>query len=138
MISTDRPVRDREEHFVDSYPVISKTWGGRMLTRTVNKVSLSLSPSASDSPRNTKFESQIPLSSWTEQQPRTGRPVMDACSSNSSEWNNTTSGSSQVRRTYVHPILMCGRTCKMCTDNVFCAVSFVLLRVSFTVDNDPL
>ena len=41
-----------------------------MLIRTVNKFSLSLGPSASDSPGNTKSESQkVPLSSWIEQQP---------------------------------------------------------------------
>ena len=119
MISTGRLVRDSKEHFVDSYPVISKIPRGEMLIRTVNKFSLSLSPSASDSPVNTKFESQIPLSSWTEQQPRTERLVMDACSSHSSEWNIDDKWSSQVRRTGVHPILMCGRTCKMCTDNIF-------------------
>ena len=60
MISTGRPV---------------KIWCGEMLLKTVNKFSLSLGPSASDSPVNTKSESQIPRSSWTEQQPRTVRPV---------------------------------------------------------------
>ena len=30
---------------------------------------------------------KIPLSPWTEQQPRTVRPVIDACSSNYSKWN---------------------------------------------------
>ena len=94
-----------EGHFVHSYPVVSKTWCGEMLIRTVNKFSLSLSPSASDSPGNAKSESQkVPLSSWTEQQPRTERLVMFACSSNSSEWNDDDKWSSQVRRTGVHPI----------------------------------
>ena len=92
MISTGRLVRDREEQFVHSYPVISKTWCGKMLIRIENKFSMSLSPSASDSPVNTKSESQkVPLSLWNEQQPWTGRLVMDACSSKSSEWM-TTSG----------------------------------------------
>ena len=36
---------------------------------------------ASESPGKTRYESQVPLSSWNEQQPRTGRPVKDACSS---------------------------------------------------------
>ena len=59
---------------------------GEMLIRNVNKFSLSLSLSASDSPENDKSKSQkVPLSSWNEQQPRTGTLVMDACSSNSSE-----------------------------------------------------
>ena len=39
------------------------------------------------SPEKTRSESQIPLSSWTEQHLRTGRPVKDACSSSYSEWN---------------------------------------------------
>ena len=42
---------------------------------------------ASESPGKTRSESQIPLSSWTEQKPRTVRPVMGASSSNYSEWN---------------------------------------------------
>ena len=46
-----------------------------------------LASAASESPVKTRHESQIPLSSWNEQQPRTGRPVMGACSSNYSEWN---------------------------------------------------
>ena len=46
-----------------------------------------LASTASESPVKTKFESQIPLSSWNEQQPRTGRPVMGASSSDYSEWN---------------------------------------------------
>ena len=46
--------------------------------------------------------------------------------------------SSQVRRTGVHPILMCGETCKMCTDDFFVQDPLSLLQVSFTVDNDPL
>ena len=46
-----------------------------------------LASAASESPGKTRCESQIPLSSWNEQQPRTVRPVMDACSSNYSEWN---------------------------------------------------
>ena len=42
-----------------------------------------------------RHESQFLLSSWTEKQPRTGRPVMDACSSNYSEWNTDEKWSSQ-------------------------------------------
>ena len=45
---------------------------------------------------NTKSESQnVPLSSFNVQQTRTGRPVMPASSSNSSEWNNDDKWSSQ-------------------------------------------
>ena len=40
-----------------------------------------LASTASESPEKTKSESQIPLSSWNEQQPRTVRPVMGASSS---------------------------------------------------------
>ena len=40
-----------------------------------------LASTASKSRGKTRYESQIPLSSWTEQQPRTGRLVKDACSS---------------------------------------------------------
>ena len=46
-----------------------------------------LASTASESPGKTRYESQTPLSSWTEQQPRTGRLVMDAYSSSCSEWN---------------------------------------------------
>ena len=46
-------------------------------------------------PGKTRCESQIPLSSWNEQQPRTGRPVMGACSSDCSEWTIDEKWSSQ-------------------------------------------
>ena len=42
-----------------------------------------------------RYESQILLSSWTEQQSRTGRPVEDAYSSSYSEWNIDKTWSSQ-------------------------------------------
>ena len=42
---------------------------------------------AAESPGKTRHESQLPLSSWNEQQPRTGRLVMGASSSYYSEWN---------------------------------------------------
>ena len=54
-----------------------------------------LASTASDSTVKTRCESQIPLSSWTEQQPRTVRPVKDACSSSYSEWNADEKWSSQ-------------------------------------------
>ena len=47
-----------------------------------------LASTASKSPGKTRYESQLPLSSWTEQQPRTVRLVKDACSSSYSEWND--------------------------------------------------
>ena len=54
-----------------------------------------LPSTASESPVKTKYESQIPLSSWNEQQTKTGRPAMDAYSSNYSEWNTDEKWSSQ-------------------------------------------
>ena len=50
---------------------------------------------ASESPGKTRHESQIPLSSWTEQQSRTVRPLKDARSSSYSEWNIDEKWSSQ-------------------------------------------
>ena len=51
---------------------------------------------ASERPVKTKSESQkVPVCSWTEQQPRTGRPVMGASSSDHSEWNIDEKWSSQ-------------------------------------------
>ena len=54
-----------------------------------------LASTASESLGKTRYESQIPLSSWNEQQPRTGRPVMGASSSDYSEWNIDEKWSSQ-------------------------------------------
>ena len=46
-----------------------------------------LPSSASESPGRTRHESQLPLSSRTEQHHRTGRPVVYAYSSSYSDWN---------------------------------------------------
>ena len=54
-----------------------------------------LASTASESPVKTRSESQIPLSSWNEQQPITVRPVLGANSSNYSEWNTDEKWSSQ-------------------------------------------
>ena len=56
-----------------------------------------LASTASESPENTKSESQkVPLSSWNEQQPRTGRPVMLALAHQTTpEWNIDDKWSSQ-------------------------------------------
>ena len=54
-----------------------------------------LASTASESPRKTRSESQIPLSSWNEQHQRTGRPVKGAGSSGYSEWNIDDKWSSQ-------------------------------------------
>ena len=55
-----------------------------------------LASTASVSPVKTSSESQIPLSSWNVQQPRTVRLVEDAYSSSYSEWNAEKTWSSQV------------------------------------------
>ena len=54
-----------------------------------------LASSASESARKTRCESQLPLSSRTEQHQRTGRLVEDAYSSSYSEWNVDKNWSSQ-------------------------------------------
>ena len=46
-----------------------------------------LACTASESPGKTRYESQLPLRSWTEQHLRRERLVKDACSSSYSEWN---------------------------------------------------
>ena len=50
---------------------------------------------ASENPGKTRYESHLPLSSWTEQHLRTWRPVKDAYSSSYSEWNADEKWSSQ-------------------------------------------
>ena len=58
-----------------------------------------LASTASENPVDTKSESQnVPLSSLNVQQTRTGRPVLLASSSNSSEWDNDDKRSCQVRK----------------------------------------
>ena len=58
-----------------------------------------LASTASESPGKTKSECQeVPLSSLNVQQTGTGRPVLLASSSNSSERNNDDKWSSQVRK----------------------------------------
>ena len=54
-----------------------------------------LASTASESPGKIRHESQLLLSSWNEQHQRTGRPVLDAYSSNCSEWNAYKNWSSQ-------------------------------------------
>ena len=50
---------------------------------------------ASQSPGKTRYESQIPLSSWKEQQTKMEKLVMGACSSNNSDLNADEKWSSQ-------------------------------------------
>ena len=54
-----------------------------------------LASTASESLGKTKSESQVSLTSWNEQQPRTGRPVIGASSSDYPEWNIDDKWSSQ-------------------------------------------
>ena len=54
-----------------------------------------LASTASESPGKTRYESQLPLSSWIEQHPRTGRLVKDVYSSSYSDWNADKNWSSQ-------------------------------------------
>ena len=69
-----------------------------------------LASTASESPGKTKSESQnVPLSSLNVQQTRTGRPVMLASSSNSSERNNDDKWSFQVRKNGEMPKTSTGR-----------------------------
>ena len=57
-----------------------------------------LASTASESPGKNRSESQFPLSSWNEQQPRTVRPVMGASSSDYSEWNIDEKRSSREKK----------------------------------------
>ena len=54
-----------------------------------------LASTASESPEKSRYDSQLPLRSWTEQHLRTGRPVKGAYSSSYSEWNIENNYSSQ-------------------------------------------
>ena len=66
-----------------------------LVSRCSERTPVVLASAASESPVKTRYESQIPLSSWNEQQPRTVRLVMGACSSSYSEWNADKNWSSQ-------------------------------------------
>ena len=57
-----------------------------------------LASTASKSPVKTRYESQLPLSSWNEQHQGTGRLVLDAYSSSYLEWNADKNWSSQERK----------------------------------------
>ena len=67
----------------------------RPMVSLVARVPSTLSSTASESLVKTRHESQQPLSSWTEQHQRTGRPLLYACSSSYSEWIADKSWSSQ-------------------------------------------
>ena len=70
-----------------------------------------LSSTASESPVKTRYESQLPLSSWTEQHLRTGRLVKDAYSSSYSEWNVEKNWSSQEWKSDELMEVRTGETC---------------------------
>ena len=57
-----------------------------------------LASTASESPEKTIYESQLPLSSWTEQHQRTERLVLDAYSLSYSQWNAEKNWSCQERK----------------------------------------
>ena len=66
-----------------------------LVTRCSERTPDVLASTASGSTEKTRHESQFPLSSRTEQHQRTGRPVVDACSSSYLEWNDDEKWSSQ-------------------------------------------
>ena len=66
-----------------------------MVSRCSERTPDVLASTASESQGKTRHESQQPLSSWNVQHQRTGRLVLDAYSSNYSEWNADKNWSSQ-------------------------------------------
>ena len=58
-----------------------------LVSRCSERNSDVLASTASQRTGETRYDSQIPLSSWTEQHQRRGRHVKDAYSSSYSEWN---------------------------------------------------
>ena len=76
--------------------VTAKSMPMMKLVSRCSERTLDVLPStASESPVKTRHESQLPLSSRTEQHHRTGQPVKDAYSSSYSEWNVDKTWSSQ-------------------------------------------
>ena len=70
-----------------------------LVSRCHARYPTALSSIASENPVDTKSECQnVPLSSLNVQQTGSGRPVLLASSSNSSEWNNDDKWSSQVKK----------------------------------------
>ena len=58
-----------------------------LVSRCSERTTDILASTASESPGKTRHENQLPLNSWNEQHQRTRRLVLDAYSSNYSEWN---------------------------------------------------
>ena len=90
-VMSKRTQKDSGEERVTAKPKPMMNLVSRCSERTPNV----LASTASESLGKTRCESQLLLSSWTEQHLRTGRPVMDAYSSNYSEWNTDKNWSSQ-------------------------------------------
>ena len=92
-----------------------------------------LASAASESLGKTRYESQKPLSSLNEQQPRKGRPVLDACSSNYSEWNTAEKWSSQEWKS---DEMLEARTARPMGEQP--AVSFTQHTDRFVIDEDDM
>ena len=92
-----------------------------------------LASTASETPGKTRCESQIPLSSWNQQQPRTERPVMGACSSNYSEWNIDEKWSSQEWKSNE---MLEARTGRLVNEQP--AGLFTQHKDRFVIDNDDM
>ena len=90
-VMSKRTQKDSGEERVTSKSMPMMTLVSRCSARNLEM----LASTASESPGKTRSESQVPLSSWNEQQPRTERPVMGVCSSDYSEWNIDEKWSSQ-------------------------------------------
>ena len=73
--------RTQEDAGEERVTAKSKPMMMNFVSRCSDRTPVVLASTASESPGKTRYESQIPLNSWTEQQPRTGRPVLDAYSS---------------------------------------------------------
>ena len=82
-VMSKRPQEDAGEERVTAKSKAMMILVSRCSVRDLNV----LASTASESPRKTRYESQIRLSSWNEQQPKTERPVMGARLSYYSEWN---------------------------------------------------
>ena len=92
-----------------------------------------LASTASESPGKTRSESQTPLSSWNEQQPRTERLVMGAYSSNYSEWNIDEKWSSQEWKS---DEMLDARTGRLVNEQP--AGSFTQHTDKFVIDDDNM
>ena len=104
-----------------------------LVSKYIVKAPNMLASTASESPGKTRHESQIPLSSWNEQQPRTVRPVMGAHSSNYSEWNIDEKWSSQEWKS---DDMLEARTVRLVSEQP--ASSFTQHTDRFVIDDDDM